>query len=141
MPDPTTTAQTTVDRIALQDVMLDYAAGVDERDLERYTACFAREVEVIGFGNDTFHDRDAWVKYVWQALNQYSATQHLLGPQGATISGDRARTRSDVQALHVLKDGGRFTLWATYLTDMRREQGRWLIYRHELVVRATHSDP
>ena len=128
------------DRIALQDVMLDYAAGVDERDIERYRACFTDDVEVVGFGSGTYRGRDNWVEYVWGALDKYSATQHLLGPQHATINGDTARTRSDVQAMHVLESGARFTLWATYITDMHREGERWLINRHELVVRATHTD-
>lgn len=130
----------TADRIALQDVMLDYATGVDERDVERYRACFADDVEVVGFGSGIIQGREPWVEYVWGALDKYSATQHLLGPQHATIEGDTAKTRSDVQAMHVLADGGRFTLWASYVTDMRREGERWLICRHELVVRATHND-
>ena len=122
--------------------MLNYAAAVDSRDQARYRDCFAEDVVVIGFGNETFHGRDNWVSYVWQALDQYSATQHLLGPQLATIEGDRASTRSDVQALHFLKhDGGRFTLWATYITDMQRIDGRWLIARHELQVRGSSTEP
>lgn len=129
------------DRIALQDLMLDYANGVDERNLERYRACFTEDVEVLGFGSDTCHGREAWVDYVWGALEKYSATQHLLGPQQAIVDGDTARTRSDVQATHFLvEDGGRFTLWATYLTEMRRVNGRWLISRHELVVCGSSID-
>ncbi len=129
------------DRIELQDVMLHYAAAVDERDLERYKACFADDVEVVGFGTQTYHGRDAWVSYVWGALAKYRATQHLLGPQFATIEGDMAHTRSDVQALHFLNgDGARFILWATYHTTMRRTEGRWLISRHALSVRGTSTD-
>ncbi|MDG2270876.1 MAG: nuclear transport factor 2 family protein [Halioglobus sp.] len=129
------------DRIELQDVMLSYAAGVDERDRERYADCFCDNVEVVGFGTQTFRSRDAWVNYVWQALEKYSATQHLLGPQFATINGDDAHTRSDVQAVHfLLDDNARFTLWATYKTIMRRNKNRWQISRHELVVRGTRTD-
>ena len=131
----------TRDRIELQDVMLNYASAIDERDLERYTTCFSDDVEVVGFGTQTYHRRSAWVDYVWNALERYSATQHLLGPQFATIDGEEAHTRSDVQALHFLADGsGRFTLWATYKTTMRRIDGRWLISRHELVVCGTSTD-
>ncbi len=90
------------DRIALQDLMLNYAAGVDERDIERYRSCFAEDVVVVNFGDDDFHGRDTWVDYVWAELDKYTSTQHLLGPQFATISGERAETRSDVQALHYL---------------------------------------
>lgn len=129
------------DRIELQDVMLSYAAGVDERDRERYADCFCDNVEVVGFGTQTFRSRDAWVNYVWRALENYSATQHLLGPQFATINGDDAHTRSDVQAVHfLLDDNARFTLWATYKTIMRRNKNRWQISRHELVVRGTRTD-
>lgn len=129
------------DRIELQDVMLSYAAGVDERDRERYADCFCDNVEVVGFGTQTFRSRDAWVNYVWRALEKYSATQHLLGPQFATINGDDAHTRSDVQAVHfLLDDNARFTLWATYKTIMRRNKNRWQISRHELVVRGTRTD-
>ena len=129
------------DRIALQDVMLRYAAGVDERDFEMYASCFAEDVEVLDFGPDPIHGRDAWVTYVATALEKYGATQHMLGPQYAVIDGDNGTTRSDVQALHFLADGsGRLTLWGTYHTDMRRIDGRWLISRHELQVCGTSSD-
>lgn len=129
------------DRIDLQDLMLNYAAGVDERDLQRYTSCFADDVKVVGFGSETFQGRDAWVAYVWSALDKYSATQHMLGPQFAVIEADEAETRSAVQALHFLADGSaRFTLWATYITSMRRIDGRWLITRHELKVCGSSSD-
>lgn len=129
------------DRIALQDLMLNYAIGVDERDFERYEACFTEDVEVVGFGEAIFYGRDDWVAYVREALQKYSSSQHLLGPQFAEIDGDSARTRCDVQALHFLTDTQeRITLWATYKTDMRHSDGRWKICRHELVVRGTGTD-
>ena len=85
------------DRIALQDVMLRYAAGVDERDFDMYASCFADDVEVVNFGPDPIHGRDAWVSYVKTALEKYGATQHMLGPQYAVINGDDATTRSAVR--------------------------------------------
>ena len=69
-----------LDRIALQDVMCDYATGVDERDLALYRSCFAEDVTVVGFGEGTFTDRESWVEYVWSALDKYTVTQHLLKP-------------------------------------------------------------
>lgn len=131
----------TRDRVELQDVMLNYVAAVDERDMGRYKACFADDVEVVGFGSQTYRGSDAWTDYVWNALSKYSASQHLIGPQFAIIEGDEAHTRSTVQALHFLADGGtRVTLWGTYHTTMRRIDGRWMISRHELVVCGTSTD-
>lgn len=126
------------DRQAVQDVMLRYAAGVDDRDFEMYRSCFADEVVVIGMGPEPIHGADAWLDFVRMALEQYGPTQHMLGPQLASIDGDTAETRNDVQALHTLKkDGSLFTLWATYLTRMQKQDGEWKIVRHELISRAT----
>ena len=134
-----TDAAYVADRIACQDVMLRYAKGVDERDLALYRSCFADDVEVVGFGEETINGADAWVTYVDNALAKYGATQHMLGPQLATIEGDDADCRTDVQALHYLLDseGSTLTLWATYNTRMRRLAGEWKIVRHELISRAT----
>ena len=127
------------DRIACMDVMLRYAAGVDERDMEMYRSCFADDVEVVGFGEETIHGGDAWRAYVENALERFGPTQHMLGPQLATIEGDVANCRTDVQAFHCLKEpeGGTLILWATYKSDMARIDGQWRITRHELVSRHT----
>ncbi len=133
----------TADRIALQDVMLRYAAGVDERDFEMYASCFADDVVVEGFGDATVNGREAWVDYVKNALERFNATQHMLGPQMATVDGDVAQTRSDVQALHYTKDPADhiLTLWATYNTEMTRINGEWKITRHRLASRGTKVEP
>ena len=135
--------QITADRIACQDVMLRYASGVDDRDMERYRSCFADDVEVLGFGDSTVNGGDAWTEYVINALKAYGPTQHMLGPQLATIDGDEAHCRTDVQALHYLidKPDTTLTLWATYETDMRRIDGEWKIVRHRLVPRGTKVEP
>ena len=127
------------DRRQLQDVMLCYAAAVDDRDMSRYRACFADNVEIVGFGDAIVKGADPWTASVESQLEAFSATQHLMSPQLATVSGDTASARTDVQALHVLKDadGATFTLWATYLTDFVRSSDGWKIARHELVVRHT----
>ena len=131
----------TDDRRQLQDVMLSYAAAVDDRDMARYRACFTDDVEIVGFGETAITGADTWAALVESQLEAFSATQHLMSPQLATVSGDTASARTDVQALHLLKDGdsAMFTLWATYLTDFVRTGEGWKIARHELVVRGTQQ--
>jgi uncharacterized protein (TIGR02246 family) len=131
--------QYVADRIALMDVMLRYGKGVDQRDMDLYASCFADDVEVVGFGAETFRGRDAWVGYVKKALEAYGPTQHMLGPQLATVDGDTAHCRTDVQALHYMKNEATktLTLWATYNTDMKRVDGEWKIARHHLEPRGT----
>ena len=133
--------QALADRQALQAVMQNYAAAVDERDMARYAACFAPDVEVLDFGPQPVIGRDAWVRYVDEALKNYGPTQHMLGPLWAEVDGDHARTRSDVQALHYLADrpDTTLTLWATYETEMVRGDAGWQIARHRLVPRGTRT--
>lgn len=133
------TVQYVADRIALMDVMLKYAKGVDERDLDLYRSVFADDVEVVGFGPETVRGGDAWTDYVRNALLRFGPTQHMLGPQLATVSGNTANCRTDVQAHHYMKDDPKttLTLWATYVTDMQRSNGEWKIKRHQLVSRGT----
>ena len=127
------------DRLAIQDVMTNYAAGVDDRDMAQYRRCFADDVEIVGFGGDSVVGADLWVAEVVEKLAAFGQTQHMLGPQLVQVDGDGASVRTDVQALHYLIDDpeSTFTLWATYLTNMRREGAVWKIARHELVRRGT----
>ena len=131
------------DRIALQDVMLNYAAGVDDRDFDQYRACFSEDVTVIGMAPEPITGLDNWLAFVRQALSKYTATQHMLGPQLASISGDKATTRTDVTALHVLDQDPTktFTLWATYRSEMIKVQGQWKIQKHELIPRFSRQGP
>jgi len=125
------------DRLACQDVMASYAKGVDERDFVLYRSCFADDVEIVGFGAETLRGGDAWTEYVVGALENYSATQHMLGPQLASIDGDVAQCRTDVQAWHLMKEPANqtLTLWATYNSTMQRTPAGWKIIRHEHVHR------
>lgn len=133
------------DRLAISDVMATYAACVDDRDDAGYRALFTEDVEVVGMGPSTFKGIDAWYDYWLAAVDRYEVTQHMLGPTLAKIDGDKAWTRTDVQALHypVGDPGTRITLWATYRSDMIRTADGWKICRHELVTRglATRTDP
>lgn len=129
------------DRLAIQDILTRYAAGVDDRNLQMYRNCFADDAEVVGFSGGTVFGADKWTQEVRSKLEAFEATQHMLGPQLVTIDGDHASTRTDVQALHYLKGqpGTTLTLWAVYLTDYRRIAGDWKITRHELVRRGTRT--
>lgn len=133
------------DRMAVQDLMLKYTSSVDERDRDRYRSCFADDVTVVNFSEQDIHGVDAWLKHVWTALEAYSSTQHLLSPVYASISGDVADARSDVQATHILvnPENGEppkpFILWASYHSQMHRIAGEWKIHRHELAIKGTVS--
>ena len=131
------------DRIAVQDVMLRYAATVDDKDHPGYKALFTEDVHVVGMGPDEMHGIDTFFPWWQQALGAYDATQHMLSPTYAEIEGDLAKTRTDVQATHYPKGDSEttITLWATYKTDMKRVGSEWKICRHELVSRGLRKLP
>jgi len=129
------------DRLAIQDIMTRYAAGVDDRDLQMYRECFADDAEIVGFSGGPIYGADVWLEEVKSKLEAFESTQHMLGPQLVSITGDEASTRTDVQALHYLfdKPDTTLTLWATYFTKYRRIDGDWKIVRHELVRRGSRT--
>ena len=131
--------QYVADRIALMDVMCKYAKAVDERDPALYRSLFADDAVIEGFRGGNLQGADAWLEQWKKALEPYAATQHLLSLQLATVNGDTAQCRTDVQALHYLKDkpGTTVTLWATYEQEMKRIGGEWKIARHRLVSRGS----
>ena len=129
-------------RLEAADVMIQYAACIDDRDFDGYRACFAPDVELIGFGADPIRGVDAWVEFVHKALEPYTATQHMLGPPQVQLRGEeRADLRTDLQAQHFLREprGQIFSLWGTYRTSLARTEGRWAIVRHELQVRSVRT--
>lgn len=132
---------TSDDRWAIQNVMQRYAVGVDERDRKQYRDCFADDVEIVGFSAGVVKGADAWTQTVWEILERFESTQHMLGPVFSEIAGDRATARTDVQATHFMKEpaGSIMILWATYLTEMARINGEWKMTRHELVSRGRRT--
>lgn len=125
------------DRIELQDVMLKYAAGVDENHDELVRSCFADDVIAPGFQREVIRGVDAWMEFLRRSLSPFKKTQHLLSPVLATIDGDSAQTRTDLQSMHLYQEpeGQILMVWGTYNTGMIRRNGRWLIQRHELAIK------
>ena len=129
-----------VDRQNLADLLTVYAAAIDEKDIEAMRSLFDPDVEAVGFGRETIRGVDAWIVFVSRQVERFQATQHMLGPQFAEIDGDTAKTRTDLQARHWMEpDGQVFTLWGSYVTQMKRSADGWRITRHGLDVRGTEG--
>lgn len=118
----------------IAQVIVRYATSVDQRDLDRYATCFTDDVEVAGFGGRTFADRDEYVAWVAQALENFAGTHHQITNQEIEVDGDRAHMRSYVQATHEMA-GDTDTLlilWAIYDDQLIRTADGWCITRHEI---------
>lgn len=130
------------DRHAIQDVIVTYAASVDDQDFAAYRACFTDDIELEGFAREPVKGAEAWMAFVVDALSPWRATQHMLGVPKIEIEGDTASMRTDVQACHFPKDAEAkaFILWATYESKLVRTESGWRIRHHRLVPRATKFD-
>jgi hypothetical protein len=129
------------DRIELQDVMLKYAAGVDENHDELLRTCFAEDLIAPGFRREPIVGVDAWVQFLRGQLSPFISTQHMLSPVLATINGDTAQTRTDLQSMHLYREpkGQVLLVFGTYNTGMVKRNGRWLIQRHELEIKHSQT--
>lgn len=123
------------DRLAIQDVLVQYATSCDARDMDAYGDCFLTDALVTGFGAGNFEGRQAWVDYVTGALKRFAGTQHFIGNQVVKLNGDTATMRTYVQATHVPIDKPKttMTLFATYYDELVRDtDGKWRIKLHRL---------
>ena len=73
------------DRLAVQDVMLQYASTVDEKDYEGYRALFAKDVVVVGMGENDIHGIDEYYPWWKEAIDKYgfgmSSVRFICGTQ------------------------------------------------------------
>lgn len=115
-------------------VMIRYATSVDQRDMERYSSCFAPDVTVAGFSSGDVIGREAWVESVGTALQNFAGTHHQITNQEITIDGDTAHMRSYVQATHELVNDEEhlLILFAIYDDQLARTVDGWQFTRHEL---------
>ncbi len=126
------------DRGAIHDVLLRYAAAVDDKDLERVAACFAPDAAYAGaLGDGTIADA---LPRLAAAMRRYAATTHRIGPQQITVHGDLARARTDCIAYHVRVDGGQQTVAVTYDDTLARHADGWRIVARRATTRWTREE-
>jgi len=68
-----------LDRAAIHDVIMRYAAGVDRRDFELVASCFAPDVNGE-FAGKHWQRRDALVEFI-SGVRYFHTTMHMLGNQ------------------------------------------------------------
>lgn len=135
------TGASAVDRLGAQDVIVRYAASIDERDFEALRTCFEPDVEIHGFGGEVLHGSDAGIAFVRKALAPFEATQHMLGPPSVELRRDEATLRTELQAQHFFREprGQIFTLWGRYRSALVRSSDGWRMQRHALHIIATRT--
>jgi hypothetical protein len=96
-----------VDRTRISDLLYSFASALDNKDWKRYTENYAENgyVEVpdpqSGNGETLILRKEKMLELVPKSLGRYSATHHISTNHQINIEGDRADSRSYLQAVHV----------------------------------------
>jgi hypothetical protein len=116
------------DRDQIHDVMMRYADGVDQRDVEAVRACFAPDLVTVGWGprGDSF-DRDALIRYI-SGVGHFRETMHMMGNQLIEVDGDRAAMDTFATLTHRLDgDPEKLLVSSRYVEKLARRDGEWVI--------------
>ncbi len=132
---------TEMDRFKIIEIMNKYAIGIDTKDYLLFRSIFLDDVKVkVIFdpnwreeGEVSFNSKEDWVAYVKESIDQYRATQHMLGNPMISFDGEIAVVRTDLQATHYYIDNPevKTVLWGFYETHMVKDQN-WKIIKHIL---------
>jgi hypothetical protein len=131
------------DRIALEELMNRYAAGIDRRDWAQVRSVFDAEIEAdfTSMGTKAVFRGPAeqWVETIRSTITGFDATQHFFANHSVAIDGDRAKDLRYMQARHVLS-GAHYTIGGWYDGEMLRRPDGWRIARYKLTVAFTDGD-
>lgn len=132
---------TEMERFEIIEMMNKYAIGIDTKDYSLFRSIFLDDVKVkVIFdpnwrekGEISFNSKEDWVAYVKESIDQYRATQHMLGNPMISFDGEIAVVRTDLQATHYYIDNpeAKTVLWGFYETHMVKDQN-WKIIKHIL---------
>ena len=124
-----------LDRQQITDVLVRYAAAVDGKDYKGLDEVFVADATAYyGFG-DTIKGRAAIVEFIKATMVKTSASQHLVGNVRITLDGDKATTRTYLQAILIgINDykGQSVMLWGEYRDRLERRPEGWRIVHREL---------
>ncbi len=127
------------DRAEISDVLNNYAAGVDQRDWALFRTCFTDDLEADFTGvlpGNVCHGADKWVAAAAKLIEPLTATQHIITNHSHEIDGNTAKSRSYLQAQHMLKqaDGTErhYLIGGYYTYDLVRGDKGWKIKKYNL---------
>jgi ketosteroid isomerase-like protein len=143
--------QEAADRLAIRELIDEYAYCADRRDAKGQMALFTEDTRFLVFydpasvePSQELHGRQSLAP-VFDDLNQYAATMHFNGQSTVSLDGDAATGESYCLAHHltVAEDGQRTLMVASirYLDDFVKQGGQWLFARRRLMVNWIDTRP
>jgi hypothetical protein len=93
------------DRLAIADVIVRYASGIDSRDWEQFRTCFTQDA-ILDYGAiGSWRGVEAFTAYNVEAHQPFGATMHRISNIAMKGIGPDAAARSYVDAVLYTPDG------------------------------------
>jgi 3-phenylpropionate/cinnamic acid dioxygenase small subunit len=122
------------DRQDIADVLLRYATGIDRRDWPLFRTVFTEDCELDYGEIGSFNGVDAIAEFMQQAHAMASHTMHRLTNQVITVVGDKAESRTYVDALIMLGDNNSgVNAVGFYDDDLVRGEDGWQVARRRFI--------
>jgi 3-phenylpropionate/cinnamic acid dioxygenase small subunit len=122
------------DRQDIADVLLRYATGIDRRDWPLFRTVFTDDCELDYGEIGSFTGVDAIAEFMQQAHAMASHTMHRLTNQVITVDGDKAESRTYVDALIMLGDNNSgVNAVGFYDDDLVRGDAGWQVARRRFI--------
>jgi hypothetical protein len=132
------------DRLAIRELVEDYARCADRRDAKGQMALFTADTHFVVYLNSKdptpsqeLHGREALAP-IFAALNRYAATMHFVGQSTIlTLTGDQATGEAYTLAHHLMVEGGKRRLMIAalrYADTFVKKDGGWLFSERRLYV-------
>jgi hypothetical protein len=128
-----------VDRARISDLLFSFAAALDSKDWRAYRDNYADGgyIELpdpaSSVGGTFMLRKDQMLESVPKSLSRYQATHHISTNHQITIDGDKARSRSYLQAVHVAEGPTEhWTAGGWYDAEYERQREGWKFTRVKL---------
>jgi 3-phenylpropionate/cinnamic acid dioxygenase small subunit len=124
-------------RMAVMQLLIDYAKACDNRTWIAFDTIFGPEVSVDYGGEFVIEGLDKVVGMIKSMLGGCGPTQHLLGNHEITINGNTAQSRCYVRAIHAgLGDEAEtlYEVWAEYHDNLEYTSDGWRISHRKMLV-------
>jgi hypothetical protein len=124
------------DRLAIRDVIVNYAVGVDERDWERVRSCFTNDAYVAGSRLEAaFED---YFPFLCTELEKFDRTVHFVGNHLSSVDGSRATAETYAWAQHFTASPSgalsEMSLGVVYRDELGCRSDTWRINRRAVTV-------
>jgi ketosteroid isomerase-like protein len=133
-----------VDQLAIRDLLLRYARGIDRRDLDLVRSCY--HDDAIDDHGSYHGDVDGFIAYLDRNPGNSERSMHFLGNQLIEVEGDMAHAESYCVAFfrQGATEDRRATdvyIWLRYIDRIDRRDGAWKIAHRVCAFEWSREDP